>query len=224
VRTRARYITLAKACVRREGLRVGPGASDRFLTRLAAVPLPEALAGELAPLLALLTPLNREIAAADHRITALVAQDAVMQRLMTAPGVGPVTAAAFVATLDTIARFRSASEVMAYVGLVPSEDSSADRRQRGAITKAGNARVRWLLVEAAWGVLRSTRDDTAGLKAWGQRLGLRRGKRVAVVAIARRLAGILYAMWRDGTDYGVARGTAAEVAALSTATDAQAAA
>lgn len=209
VRTRARYIALAKACVRREGLRVAPGASDRFLARLAAVPLPEVLAGELAPLLALLTPLNREIAAADHRIATVVAEDPVMRRLMTAPGVGPVTAAAFVATLDTVTRFRSAAEVMAYVGLVPSEDSSAERRQRGAITKAGNARVRWLLVEAAWGVLRSTREDTAGLRAWGQRLVLRRGKRVAVVALARRLAGILYAMWRDDTDFGAGRGTAA---------------
>jgi transposase len=210
VRTRARYITLAKACVRRDGLRIAPGASHRFLDRLAAVPLPDPLAQELAPLVTLLTPLNREIAAADERITTLVAQDAVMQRLLTAPGVGPVTAAAFVATLDTITRFRHAAEVMAYVGLVPSEDSSAERRQRGAITKAGNARVRWLLVEAAWGVLRSTREDTAGLRAWGQRLVLRRGKRVAVVAIARRLAGILYAMWRDDTVYGRARGPAAD--------------
>lgn len=209
VRTRARYITLAKAYVRRDGLRIAPGASHRFLERLAAVPLPDTLAQELAPLVTLLTPLNREIAAADDRIAALVAQDPVMQRLMTAPGVGPVTAAAFVATLDTISRFRHAAEVMAYVGLVPSEDSSAERRQRGAITKAGNVRVRWLLVEAAWGVLRSTRDDTAALRAWGQRLVLRRGKRVAVVALARRLAGILYAMWRDGTDYGVARGAIA---------------
>jgi len=209
VRTRARYITLAKACIRREGLRVAPGASDRFLGRLAGVPLPEALAGELAPLVALLGPLNREIAAADHRIATLVARDPVMRCLMTAPGVGPVTAAAFVATLDTITRFRSAAEVMAYLGLVPSEDSSAERRLRGAITKAGNGRTRWLLVEAAWGVLRSTRADTADLKAWGERLVLRRGKRVAAVALARRLAGILYAMWRDGTEYGAGRRSAA---------------
>jgi len=216
VRTRSRYIVLAKACVRREGSRVASGPSDRFLARLAAVPLRAALAGELAPLVALLTPLNREIAAADQRIATLVAGDAVMRRLMTAPGIGPVTAAAFVATLDEQARFGSAREVMAYLGLVPSEDSSAERRRRGAITKAGNARVRWLLVEAAWGVLRSTRTDTAALKAWGQRLVLRRGKRVAAVALARRLAGILYAMWRDETDYGAAptRGAApAEAAA-----------
>ena len=204
VRTRARYITLVKACLRREGLRVASGPSERFLVRLAAVPLPPALAAELAPLVALLGPLDREIAAADHRIATLVARDAVMRRLTTAPGIGPVTAAAYVATLDAVGPFGSAREVMAYLGLVPSEDSSAERRRRGAITKAGNARVRWLLVEASWAVLRSTRGDTAALKAWGQRLVLRRGKRVAVVALARRLAGILYAMWRDQTDYGLA--------------------
>jgi transposase len=203
VRTRARYITLVKACLRREGLRVATGPSERFLDRLAAVLLPETLAAEVAPLVALWAPLNREIAAADHRIATLVAQDAVMQRLMTAPGIGPVTAAAYAATLDDVGRFRSAREVSAYLGLVPSEDSSAERRRRGAITKAGNGRVRWLLVEAGWAVLHSTRADTAALKAWGQRLVLRRGKRVAVVALARRLAGMLFAMWRDETAYGL---------------------
>ena len=206
VRTRARYIVLVKACVRREGLRVASGPSDRFLAHLAAAALPEQLRAELAPLVALLGPLNREIGAADHRVATLVARDAVMRRLLTAPGIGPVTAAAYVATLDDVERFRSAREVMAYLGLVPSEDSSAERRHRGAITKAGNARVRWLLVEAGWAVLHATRADTAALKAWGRRLVLRRGKRVAAVALARRLAGILYAMWRDETEYGAHAG------------------
>jgi transposase len=124
-----------------------------------------------------------------------------VQRLATAPGIGPVTATAFVATLDEITRFATAHQLEAYLGLVPSERSSGERQRRGRITKAGNTRMRWLLVEAAWRVLRSPRADAAPLRAWAERIALRRGKRIAVVALARRLAGVLYAMWRDGTSY-----------------------
>lgn len=205
VRTRARYIVLAKSLARRDGLRIAPGASGRFLARLAAVELPAALAAELAPLVALLRPLNDEIAAADARIAAAVEADPLVQRLTTAPGVGPVTATAFVATLDDVTRFEGAHQVEAYLGLVPTEYSSGEKQRRGAITKAGSPRMRWLLVEAAWGVLRSKRPDTADLRAWAERIAVRRGRRTAVVALARRLAGILYAMWRDGTAYGAPR-------------------
>ena len=61
--------------------------------------------------------------------------------------------------------------------------------------------MRWLLVEAGWRILRSTNPDVAGLKAWGEQVARRRGKRIAVVALARRIAGILFAMWRDNEDY-----------------------
>lgn len=206
VRTRTRYIALLKALVRRDGLRIASGPSHRILIRLAAVEISDTLASEIAPLVALLRPLNAEIASADARIAAITECDPVVQRLMTVPGVGPVTATAFVATLDDVKRFAGAHQVEAYLGLVPRETSSGEKQHRGAITKAGNARVRWLLVEAAWGVLRSTRTDAAVLQAWALRVAARRGKRVAVVALARRLAGILYAMWRNGTAYGAVHG------------------
>jgi uroporphyrinogen-III synthase len=119
--------------------------------------------------------------------------------------VGPVTAAAFVAALDDVTRFQSAHQVMAYLGQVPSEWSSGERQHRGHITKAGSPRVRWLLVEAAWRILRSRDPQAAGLRAWAERIAARRGQRIAVVALARRLAGILYAMWRDGRPYDAAR-------------------
>jgi len=130
VRTRARYIVLAKSLCRRDGLRVAPGASGRFLSRLAAVDQPLALRAELTPLLALLRPLNDEIAAADARIAALAARDPLVERLTTAPGVGPVTATAFVATLDDVTRFGGAHQVEAYLGLVPTEDSSGETQRR----------------------------------------------------------------------------------------------
>ena len=128
-------------------------------------------------------------------------EDSIATRLTTAPGVGPVTARAFVATIDDITRFRSAHELEASLGVVPSERSSGEKRQLGHITKAGNGRMRWLLVEAAWQILRSKSAETAALRAWTLPIAQRRGKRIAVVALARRLAGILYAMWRDGVPY-----------------------
>jgi transposase len=202
VRTRTRYVAVIKALVRRDGLRLAQGEPERTAAKVAALlgASPE-LRSELAPLVALLAPLNAAIAAADERLTAIVAGDAVVARLTSAVGVGPVTAVAFVAALDDVTRFQSAHQVMAYLGLVPSERSSGDRQHRGHITKAGSPRVRWLLVEAGWRILRSRDPAAAGLKAWAERIALRRGQRVAVVALARRLAGILYAMWRDGRTY-----------------------
>ena len=201
VRTRTRYIALAKSLVRRDGLRVAGGESERVAARLAELELSPTLAGELAPLVALFAPLNAEIAAADRRIGELTAADPVVALLTTAPGVGPITASALVATVDDITRFRSAHEFEAYLGVVPGERSSGEKRRVGRITTAGNARARWLLVEAAWRVARSRSEETAALRAWALGIATRRGKRVAVVALARRLAGILYAMWRDGAPY-----------------------
>jgi transposase len=193
------------ALVRGEGLRVRSGAPEQFLTRLEALPLPPALHATLTSTRALLTTLDAEIRQADEAVRQIVAHDPVVARLTSAPGVGPVTAAAFVATLDRADRFAGAHQVESYLGLVPSEDSSADSHRRGHITKAGNPRMRWLLVQAAWAVWHSKQSDAQPLRGWAQRIAHRRGRSVAVVALARRLAGILFAMWRDETPFERAR-------------------
>ena len=201
VRTRTRYVALIKAAVRREGLRLSSGGAEHTAEKVSAVSLREEVLDELRPILELLAPINREIDCADKRLEQLGKSDPRVRRLMTAPGVGPVTALAFVATLDDIARFESAHQVESYLGLVPSEYSSGERQHRGRITKRGNARMRWLLVEAGWRILRSRGSECALLRAWALQIAARRGKRIAVVALARRLSGILYAMWRDSTSY-----------------------
>ena len=201
VRTRTRYVAILKAFVRREGLRIPSGDAEHTVAKLLALPLPPHVLEELAPLVALWAPLNAEIAAAEARLTALAQNHPVVTRLRTMPSIGPVTAIAFVASLDDVARFRSAHQVEAYLGLVPSEYSSGDHRLRGRITKRGDARMRWLLVETAWRILRSPNPDLAGLRAWAKRIAERRGNRIATVALARRVAGILYAMWRDDAPY-----------------------
>ena len=237
VRARGRTIALIRTLVRSEGLRVRAGDAARFGTYLEAVDLPAELQATLRPLVALWAQLTDQLATADAAISATAATNPVVQRLTTAPGVGPVIATApgvgpviatapgvgpviatapgvgpviatapgvgpviataFVATLDEAGRFRGAHQVESYLGLVPSEDSSADRHRRGHITKAGNPRMRWLLVQAAWAARRSRRADAADLRAWAHQLAQRRGTRIATVALARRLAGILFAMWRD---------------------------
>jgi transposase len=204
VRTRTRYVAVAKAFVRRDGLRVANSESRFVAQRIGTLDLSPALAEELAPLFAVLTPINEHIAAADRELAALCQHDPIVALLATAPTVGPITASAVVATVDDITRFQSAHQFEAFLGLVPSERSSGEKRRIGAITKAGNSRVRYLLVEAGWRILRSRSDDTAALRGWALRIAARRGNRIAVVALARRLAGILFAMWRDGKPYDAA--------------------
>lgn len=201
VRTRTKWIALVGALLRREGLRVRSGNADQFVRRVTELEMPEHLRVEIEPLRRMLTHLQSEIKAADQRVARIVAGDPVIQRLCTVPGVGPITATAFVCTIDTIERFHGAHQLESYLGLVPSERSSGEKQHRGQITKAGNTRLRYLLVEAAWSVLLSRRDATEDLRHWAQRIALRRGMKIAIVAMARRLAGILYAMWRDGTTF-----------------------
>jgi transposase len=146
--------------------------------------------------------LNREMVMVERAIEHIVREDPVVQRLCTAPGIGPVTAVAFVSTLDLAQRFESAHKLEACIGLVPCEFSSGERQHRGAITKTGNTRLRWLQVEAAWSIMRSRNQRTEELRQWTGRIALRRGRRIAIVALARRLAGILFAMWRDQIEFG----------------------
>jgi transposase len=199
VRTRTRYIPLIRALLRQQGYRVPSGSAEAFATRVRALALPGPLLSLIAPLLAVMRPLNRQLAYSDATIERLAAHDERVQRLRTVPSIGPVTAAAFVATIDDVRRFSHARQVEAYLGLVPRELSSGDSQHRGSITKAGPPRPRWLLIQAAVSILRRRPPEADALRAWALRIAARRGKQIAVVALARRLAGILYALLRDGT-------------------------
>jgi len=119
------------------------------------------------------------------------------QRLMTHPGVGPLTALAFVLIIGRAERFQCGKQIASYLGLVPLEESSGNRRRLGHITKQGNALLRFLLVEAAQVSVRS-------IPEWRNKyfhLMMRRGGKIAKVAMARRLAVQMFWMWRKGWDY-----------------------
>jgi transposase len=201
VHTRTRYINVVRAVLRQDGVRIPSGGAATFAPRVQALALTATQAAVVAPLLQILEALRRELAAVEATVARGVAQSPTACRLCTVPGVGPVTAAAVVATLDDVGRFAGAAQVAAYVGLVPRERSSGERQWRGAVTKTDNRRVRWLLVQAAWAYWRSRASAGTALRAWAVRLAARRGKQRAIVALARRLSGVLYAVWRDGSTF-----------------------
>jgi len=212
VQMRTQAICLLRGQVRSEGLRLRGGRAERIVARYEALDVPAALRRVLQPAVDLLTALQPLIAAADTAAGEAAKADPVTMRLMTAPGVGPITALNFRATLDTVARFPGPGAVAAYLGLVPQEDSSGERQRKGSITKAGPAHVRAVLVQACWNIWR-TPSGSATLHAWVRRLADRRGKKVAIVGLARRLARILFAMWRDDKDVHPGRVGALAVAA-----------
>jgi transposase len=215
VRTRVKYVVLVNSLLRQNGIHVPSGNVDWFVSRVEALSLPNEQGELVAPLVRMISSTSEAIDAADRDLAELVAGDPVVRRLRTAPGVGPVTAAAFVATLDNCERFAGPHQVESYIGLVPSERSSGEQQRRGRITKAGNSRLRWLLVQAAWAILRSKRVDAEPLRRWAQRIAVRRGMKTGIVALARKLAGILYAMWRDESEYEKREGRGAESSATS---------
>src|SRR5262245_53390686 len=108
VRTRTRYISLIRALLRQQGYRVPVGGANGFVLRVDAMALPGQLRSLIAPLLAVMLPVNRQLAYSDEMIEHLATHDPRIQRLRTVPSIGPVTAAAFLATLDEAARFRHA--------------------------------------------------------------------------------------------------------------------
>lgn len=201
VRARTQLINLVRAQLKQEGYRLPRGSAEAVPRRYARLSLPDAMRSALAPAVTTITTLTEQIVAADTALMAVAAADPVVQRLMTAPGVGVITGLTYRAVLDDVHRFNDARGVAAYLGLVPREDSSGTRHRKGTITKAGPNQLRVLLIQASWVVWRH-RTGGGALHAWVERLAARRGKRIAVVALARRLGRILYAMWRDATDYG----------------------
>jgi transposase len=143
--------------------------------------------------------LDKQILEADQELETMAGADEVCRRLMTVPGVGPVVSVRFASALDEVGRFDDAHALESYLGLTPGEDSSSDKMRTTSITKAGAVQVRWALVQAAWVFRRVAANHPGAL--WAMEVERRRGKRIAVVALARKLAGILYAIWRDGTTY-----------------------
>lgn len=208
VTTRTKLVNSVKSQLRGRLVPSGRRGPARLPDRVRATWMQET--NEVPPyverLLEVIQELNVQIRVANREMKELANGHEVCRRLMTVPGVGPVTAVRFVATLDQVERFGTAHEVQSYLGLTPGEDSSSTRVRRTRLTKAGSPQMRWLLVQAAWTARRVRRDDPMSL--WAAKVSERRGQAIGTVALARKLAGVLFAIWRDGTSYDRTRGAA----------------
>jgi transposase len=204
VETRAQYVTTVREIARARGTPLPTCATNAFVAKLKAASLDEATRTLVTPLCVVLEQVDAQVVVTDTKIEQLSAEEPVILLLKTAPGIGPVVAAAFVAVIDEAGRFRNAHQVEAYLGLVPSEDSSGGHRRIGAITKQGNGYLRALLTQSAWVVLTAEGSDDP-LHVWAEQIAKRRGTRIAVIALARRLVGVLWSMWRHDTVYDPSR-------------------
>jgi transposase len=198
---RTALINCVRGWARTQLIRLSSGDASTFPARVRKTTLQRAdgLPEYVERALKTIDTLNEQILAADKELERLAEQDSVCQRLMSVPGIGPVTSLRFVAALDDVARFSTSHAVQSYLGLTPGERSSSERQQRTGITKAGPAPVRRVLVQAAWNLRRFRPADPISL--WAAQIEQRRGKFVATVAVARKLAGVLFAIWRDGSRY-----------------------
>lgn len=200
VEARAQFVTSIRELARAQGHLLPTCPAYAFAAKLKTTPLDEATRAVVAPLAVVIEQLDAQIVVADAKLDQLSAKEPVITVLKTAPGVACVVAAAFVSVLDEAGRFHNAHQVEAYLGLVPSEDSSGGRRRIGAITKQGNGYLRALLTQSAWAILNAKNSDDP-LKRWAEAIVQRRGKRIAVIALSRRLVGVLWAMWRHNAVY-----------------------
>jgi transposase len=183
------------------GIVLAPGKGGKFHQLVEdALPADPAVRLILETQLALWATVGRLIRSYDRLLQQAVRRDAVCQRLLTVPGVGVLTAVAFRVTIDDPTRFQAAADVAAYLGLTPQRYQSGDVDRVGHITKSGDALMRTLLYEAGHQILTRTRHPSA-LQRWGRELARRVGHRKACVAMARKLAIVLFCVWRDATDF-----------------------
>lgn len=199
VRTQVAVQNTVLGLLRSMGIRVTRGASleSRLRQVLDESPTLEAM---LRPLLEQRALLKRQLQDLNRALGQQLRRHPVARRLVAVPGVGTITALAFVATIDDPTRFGSAKQVGDYVGLAPGIYQSGEIERIGRITRQGDVLLRSLLVEAANAVLHRCKQDWAW-KDWALRLKERKGAGKARVALARRLACLLWKLWKDNVPF-----------------------
>jgi transposase len=189
-----------RGTLRNFGLKVGMVGTVRFEARVQELieTIPD-LVVLVEPMLVVRRALREQIVILHRRLLAIVRDDEVCRRLMTIPGVGPVVALTYRATVDVPARFRKSKSVGAVFGLTSSRYQSGEIDWSGRISRCGDEMMRTMLYEAAQSMLHSKK--WSWLKAWAMQIARRRGMKRAIVALARRLAVIMHRIWIDGTEF-----------------------
>lgn len=190
-----------RGLLRNFGLKVGVVGTVGFELRIRELVegMPD-LAGIIEPLLAARQQLRKSFMALHRQLLSIVRDDHVCRRLMTIPGVGPVTSLAFTSSIDVPARFKNSKAVGPSLGLTPRLHQSGESHRVGRVSLCGDAMLRTLLYEAAQSLLTRV-QKWSWLKAWAMNVAKRRGLQKAIVALARRLSVIMHRMWRDGTEF-----------------------
>lgn len=202
-----------RALLREVGLKVGTPSRKDFAARVRELAADDAVLMSLAEsLLSVVAVLTEQVERLTKQVLDEVKVEPTCRRLMTVPGVGPLTALAFRATIDLPDRFRKSRDVGAHLGLTPRRYQSGETDVQGGISRCGDELARTALYEAAHSLLiRSTK--WSALRAWGMAIAKRRGMARARVAVARKLAVILHRMWADGTEFRWGKQAAAPAAA-----------
>jgi len=204
VRSRVNQMNSVRFLLKSLGLSVPSGSKAMTFTRKLRPMLDPATCALVEPLLAMIDVLNAKIAALDDELETFGRERyPATTRLRQIPGVGPLTALAFVLTIDDPARFAQARSVGAYLGLVPRRDQSGNTDKQLPITKAGHTQLRCLLVNCAHYIL-GPFGPPSRLREAGERISARGGKSAkkrAVIAVARKLAVTLLALWKNDADY-----------------------
>lgn len=218
VRMRTKLVNHVRGTIKSMGGRV-PKCSAEAFAKVAAEHVPDLVRVAIKPLLQMVNQVNKEIRAYDKKVEATAnARYPETERLRQVPGVGPITALAYVVTIENPHRFEKSRSVGSYVGLRPRKNESGESNPQLRITKTGDGFLRRLLVQGAQRALGPFGMDS-DLRRWGLKLGERGGKNAkkrAVVAVARKLAVLLHKLWVSGERYVPLRGELAPEAATTT--------
>ncbi len=187
-----------RGLLRNFGLKVGAISRGRFEHRIRELAAGNVmLDAATEPMLRARASLRHELARLERHVRGLAQEDEVCRRLMSMPGIGAIVALTFRSAVDDPARFKSSKKVGPWAGLTPSRNQSGERDVSGHITKAGDAGLRRALCQAA--TVMMNRGPSTWLRTWAAQIARRRGRKCAMVALARRIAVVLHRMWRDGT-------------------------
>lgn len=190
-----------RAVLRESGLKVGSPGRKQFAARVRELAETDPTLTDITePLLAVIASMYRELERLTRRALESVRVEPICRQLMTVPGVGPLTALAFRATVDQPERFRRSRDVGAHLGLTPRRYQSGETDVQGRVSRCGDELARTLLYEAAHTLLTRCKKWSA-LKAWGMNVAKRRGMAKARVAVARKLAVIMHRMWCDHSEF-----------------------
>ena len=192
---------VVRAILREAGLKLGTPGRPTFAVRVRELTQGDPCVMQLVdPLLAVLATMLTSLAGLTKQVLDLVRKEEVCRRLMSVPGVGPITALAFRARIDRPDRFRRSRDVGAHLGLTPARYQSGETDIQGRISRCGDELARTALYEAAHTLLVRSKK-WSGLRAWGIKIAKHRGMARARVAVARKLAVILHRMWSDGVAF-----------------------